>query len=1372
MTVAAPLPRFDGGAPTQQPQQPPPAQPIVQQNSGAPPSPAGPPPGRVPALGPDKVAEYSTLFEKSGAENGLLPGLVAKQIFERARLPNEVLGRIWNLADVQGKGSLDVSEFVIAMHLLASYKSGAMRGVPNTLPPGLLDAASRRPPARLSGTPRPSSAAGPPAQPIPQHFAGQLGGRPQSPIVRQQVGTPLSAQSTGEPWMINTADKQRFDQIFGTIDTVGQGFISGEQAVTFFGNARLPEETLAQIWDLADINSDGVLNRDEFAVAMFLIRQQRGSRDGRVPQTLPPGLIPPSMRKQQMPSQPSTMPAFDDTHVTKPKSAVDDLFGLDISESAPAQSQQQPPPQAQQQVAQSTGSTDAGPFANSRSVPAPTSSPPPPSSSFFAPFQPKSGFGQGLVPQSAAAPGQSQQRQVQQDKDLLDNDDDAPAKINNDAAELGNLSNQVGNLSKQMTDLQGQRGQTEQDLAQTANQKRAFQERLTQLRAAYDQEVKQVKSLKEQLAASQAETKRLQQDMAIIEGSHADLRTQHQQLSSALLADQQENATLKEKMRQINAENDQLKPQLEKIKSDARQQKGLVAINKKQLATNEAERDRIKAEMAAAQRELEESRREVEETARQVEASQKELETAKEVPVPAPAPASAPRELSPPPQVASPTTSMSSNPFFRKQDGAVFSPPMGSTVTSPAPDNDRNAAFDSIFGPSFGAAAPAPVTSFGRDSAASDSRPETPRVVEPPAPPSAHQIESSALPLRAPLMREDSISSSVKVMPPASRVSPALTPRELTPDTSTASPSSHRADDPFTSSMVDEQQKSVRDTLPRGDTSEKLDTIPGGFPESRSHTPSINPTAVAVGAGAATLAAGAGIAAAATSLTDDDKGKAPATDESKDDFDNFFQGPSHKKTLSEQRADFDSAFEGFGAPKQTAAAAPKVSNNEFPDIHELDDDDDSSDESEEEAKGFDDNFAAPTASAPTSTVAAGKQPEVASAVPVRLQPPPLETRVSSGSSLPDFEQQKSPPDYKDAVPEDNPNNFPMEYKNLLPEREDPTSPTAGGPAHPVLESAASPPNYGPEVGQSRSLSQSEVAAPPPTKLAPFDFDTAFQGLGQASTAAEEDESDSDYDDRTPGALKHQAQSFDFDPSFGSPATSTRTTNANPQTASVYDAVTAPTTNGTAASPVSQRNPNAFSDFAEFDSNPFPPSRTATLQSQPSQPAAAAPSPAAASTSHDWDSLFAPLDAQNNTTPTSPPIATGSPGPRPGRDSPLTRVDTSRSVSQSTQIGHDLTATTTHEEVDDLTPPASSQRVPTLNTQPASPPPVAVPPRPAAKAERPKPGRALTTGTEHDDPILKSLTAMGWSRDESLAALEKFDYNIDKVCSSYRRRDRE
>ena len=56
---------------------------------------------------------------------------------------------------------------------------------------------------------------------------------------------------------------------------------------------------LAQIWDLADINKAGQLNRDEFAIAMYLIVQQRSNPGVPLPETLPPNLIPPAMRQQR-----------------------------------------------------------------------------------------------------------------------------------------------------------------------------------------------------------------------------------------------------------------------------------------------------------------------------------------------------------------------------------------------------------------------------------------------------------------------------------------------------------------------------------------------------------------------------------------------------------------------------------------------------------------------------------------------------------------------------------------------------------------------------------------------------------------------------------------------------------------------------------------------------------------------------------------------------------------------------------------------------------------------------------------------------------------------------------------------------------------
>lgn len=51
----------------------------------------------------------------------------------------------------------------------------------------------------------------------------------------------------------------------------------------------------------------------------------------------------------------------------------------------------------------------------------------------------------------------------------------------------------------------------------------------------------------------------------------------------------------------------------------------------------------------------------------------------------------------------------------------------------------------------------------------------------------------------------------------------------------------------------------------------------------------------------------------------------------------------------------------------------------------------------------------------------------------------------------------------------------------------------------------------------------------------------------------------------------------------------------------------------------------------------------------------------------------------------------------------------------------------------------------------------------AATERPAvAGRALTEEGQHDDPILKNLTSMGYARGQALAALEKYDYNLERV----------
>ena len=58
--------------------------------------------------------------------------------------------------------------------------------------------------------------------------------------------------------------------------------------------SKLPNSVLRRIWALSDIDNDGHLDRDEFALAMFLLDHKLSGND--LPDVLPEKLVPPSKR--------------------------------------------------------------------------------------------------------------------------------------------------------------------------------------------------------------------------------------------------------------------------------------------------------------------------------------------------------------------------------------------------------------------------------------------------------------------------------------------------------------------------------------------------------------------------------------------------------------------------------------------------------------------------------------------------------------------------------------------------------------------------------------------------------------------------------------------------------------------------------------------------------------------------------------------------------------------------------------------------------------------------------------------------------------------------------------------------------------------
>ncbi|KAI1431791.1 hypothetical protein GGR50DRAFT_677567 [Xylaria sp. CBS 124048] len=666
-----PLPKFDGiniG--------PAPAPPALQQQA------SGAVPIRIPSLTPEKVSQYAAIFENQNLQNGILPGGPAKTIFEKSQLPNEVLGRIWQLADTEQRGGLVLTEFVIAMHLLNSMKTGALRALPAILPAALYEAATRR----ASSAPRQSPTAPVPA--IPRQLSGSMQPRTSSPLGRPPLGAQglgIPTQITGGDWLITPQDKIKFDEIYATVDMTNKGYITGEEAVSFLSQSRLSEDVLAQIWDLADINSEGRLTKDSFAVAMYLIRQQR-TKAGPLPAALPPNLIPPSFRSRvsQPPfTPPMPMPAPTPLqHQPQSKSALDDLFGLDAS-----------PRITPSSVSLSPQGTGAGPRSTAgeslTGVKAVSPVQLSPTGNTFKPFVPSSSFGRTLTAQDTGGSGTSSQaaRGLQQShmEDLLgDNDPEVSKKLTNETTELANLSNQIGSLSKQMQHVQGQRSSTQNEINQASEQKRNFEQRLSQLRTLYEKEAKDVRILEEQLKSIREDTMKVTNELVSVEGHHKDLSGQHHQLLEALQADQQENATLKQRISAMNSEVAQLKLQIDKLKSEARQQKGLVAINKKQLASVESERDKLQAE-------VDELTKSNEELSRQVNTG---------------SPVSGHAQVASPAQ----STTSANNPFFRRPGNSDIM----NAFSSPSAKPYSEKSFDYIFGssPNVTSGTPPPITTF------------------------------------------------------------------------------------------------------------------------------------------------------------------------------------------------------------------------------------------------------------------------------------------------------------------------------------------------------------------------------------------------------------------------------------------------------------------------------------------------------------------------------------------------------------------------------------------------------------------------------------------------------------------------------------
>uniref|UniRef100_A0A7N9AWS9 Epidermal growth factor receptor pathway substrate 15-like 1b n=1 Tax=Mastacembelus armatus TaxID=205130 RepID=A0A7N9AWS9_9TELE len=264
------------------------------------------------AIRPDEKGKFEGIFESLCPVNGLLSGDKVKPVLINSKLPLDVLGKIWDLSDVDKDGHLDRDEFSVAMHLV--YRAMEKEPVPATLPTSLIPPSKRK---KFAG-------GLPGAVPVLPTLSGLTGG---SALLKETLrstpplrsATPISTstvnlspkqsfKSSSSPvvnWVVPVADRERYDDIFKQTDTDNDGFVTGTEVIEIFMQSSLSQTMLAQIWGLADTKQTGKLTREQFSVAMYLI-QQKVIKGVDPPSTLTPDMIPPSERTVTSDSTSST----------------------------------------------------------------------------------------------------------------------------------------------------------------------------------------------------------------------------------------------------------------------------------------------------------------------------------------------------------------------------------------------------------------------------------------------------------------------------------------------------------------------------------------------------------------------------------------------------------------------------------------------------------------------------------------------------------------------------------------------------------------------------------------------------------------------------------------------------------------------------------------------------------------------------------------------------------------------------------------------------------------------------------------------------------------------------------------------------------
>lgn len=146
-------------------------------------------------------------------------------------------------------------------------------------------------------------------------FQGEI---PKALPTRIQTVPVAGAGAPSGDWSISVIDRLKYEQLFESLNPQN-GMLPGNKVKGVLMDSKLPMSILGTIWDLADQDKDGNLDKHEFIVAMHLVYQTLQKRTV-------PSVLPPELRKAPKPAMPPP-PAVAGINAPMPRAPSGEGFG-------------------------------------------------------------------------------------------------------------------------------------------------------------------------------------------------------------------------------------------------------------------------------------------------------------------------------------------------------------------------------------------------------------------------------------------------------------------------------------------------------------------------------------------------------------------------------------------------------------------------------------------------------------------------------------------------------------------------------------------------------------------------------------------------------------------------------------------------------------------------------------------------------------------------------------------------------------------------------------------------------------------------------------------------------------------------------------